>query len=322
MWHVRGAVSIGRRLMDPLAELVKIDPKSIGVGQYQHDVDQPMLRHSLDDTVMSCVNNVGVEVNTASRQLLTYVAGLGPALAQKIIEYRNENGPFRSRKDMMKVPRLGAKAFEQAAGFLRIRDAQNPLDTSAVHPESYAVVDRMAADLKCSVEKLIQDGSLRSKIKLEQYKTETVGLETLHDIVQELAKPGRDPRSQFEPFKFAEGVTKIEDLCPGMKLPGIATNITAFGVFVDIGVHQDGLVHISELADRFVKDPAEVVKVHQHVTVTVLGVDIARKRIALSMKSGKPQEKPVEKKDKPRQPQPKQPAPKPAGRLIDQLNLG
>jgi uncharacterized protein len=319
---VRGAVSIGRRLMDPLAELVKIDPKSIGVGQYQHDVDQPMLRHSLDDTVMSCVNNVGVEVNTASRQLLTYVAGLGPALAQKIIEYRNENGPFRSRKDMMKVPRLGAKAFEQAAGFLRIRDAQNPLDTSAVHPESYAVVDRMAADLKCSVEKLIQDGSLRSKIKLEQYKTETVGLETLHDIVQELAKPGRDPRSQFEPFKFAEGVTKIEDLCPGMKLPGIATNITAFGVFVDIGVHQDGLVHISELADRFVKDPAEVVKVHQHVTVTVLGVDIARKRIALSMKSGKPQEKPVEKKDKPRQPQPKQPAPKPAGRLIDQLNLG
>jgi protein Tex len=319
---VRGAVSIGRRLMDPLAELVKIDPKSIGVGQYQHDVDQPMLRQSLDDTVMSCVNNVGVEVNTASRQLLTYVAGLGPALAQKIIEYRNENGPFHSRKDMMKVPRLGAKAFEQAAGFLRIRDAQNPLDASAVHPESYPVVDRMAADLKCTVGQLIQDGSLRSKIKLEQYKTETVGLETLHDIVQELAKPGRDPRSQFEPFKFAEGVTKIEDLCPGMKLPGIATNITAFGVFVDIGVHQDGLVHISELADRFVKDPAEIIKVHQHVNVTVLSVDIARKRIALSMKTGKPQEKPAEKKDKPRPQQLKQPAPKPTGRLIDQLHLG
>jgi uncharacterized protein len=319
---VRGAVSIGRRLMDPLAELVKIDPKSIGVGQYQHDVDQPMLRQSLDDTVTSCVNNVGVEVNTASKQLLTYVAGLGPALAQKIIEYRNENGPFHSRKDMMKVPRLGAKAFEQAAGFLRIRDASNPLDASAVHPESYPVVDRMAADLKCSVGQLIQDGSLRSKIKLEQYKTETVGLETLQDIMQELAKPGRDPRSRFEPFKFAEGVTKIEDLSPGMKLPGIATNITAFGVFVDIGVHQDGLVHISELADRFVKDPADVVKVHQHVTVTVMSVDVARKRIALSMKQGKQQEKPAENKDKPRPPQTRQPSPKSKGRLIDQLHLG
>jgi uncharacterized protein len=319
---VRGAVSIGRRLMDPLAELVKIDPKSIGVGQYQHDVDQPLLRQSLDDTVTSCVNNVGVEVNTASKQLLTYVAGLGPALAQKIIEYRNENGPFQSRMDMMKVPRLGARAFEQAAGFLRIRDAQNPLDSSSVHPESYAVVDRMAADLKCSVAQLIQDNSLRSKIKLEQYKTETVGLETLHDIIHELAKPGRDPRSQFEPFKFADNITKIEDLQPGMKLPGIATNITAFGVFVDIGVHQDGLVHLSELADRFIKDPAEVVKVHQHVTVTVLGVDIPRKRIALSMKQGKKQDKPAEKKDKPKQPQPKQPAPKPAGRLIDRLQFG
>jgi uncharacterized protein len=319
---VRGAVSIGRRLMDPLAELVKIDPKSIGVGQYQHDIDQAMLRQSLDDTVTSCVNNVGVEVNTASKQLLTYVAGLGPALAQKIIDYRNENGPFQTRMDMMKVPRLGARAFEQAAGFLRIRDAQNPLDSSAVHPESYAVVDRMAADLKCSVNQLIQDASLRSKIKLDQYKTDTIGLETLTDIVQELAKPGRDPRKQFEPFKFADGITKIEHLTPGMKLPGIATNITAFGVFVDIGVHQDGLVHLSELADRFVKDPNEVVKVHQPVWVTVLGVDIARKRIALSMKQEKKPDKPTEKKDKPRPPQPEQPAPKPTGRLIDNLQFG
>jgi uncharacterized protein len=319
---VRGAVSIGRRLMDPLAELVKIDPKSIGVGQYQHDIDQAMLRQSLDDTVTSCVNNVGVEVNTASKQLLTYVAGLGPALAQKIIEYRNENGPFQSRMDMMKVPRLGARAFEQAAGFLRIRNAQNPLDSSAVHPESYPVVDRMAADLKCSVHQLIQDASVRSKIKLEQYKTDTIGLETLTDIMQELAKPGRDPRKQFEPFKFADGITKIEHLTPGMKLPGIATNITAFGVFVDIGVHQDGLVHMSELADRFIKDPNEVVKVHQPVQVTVLSVDIARKRIALSMKQGKKPDKPAEKKDKPRPPQPKQPAPKLTGRLIDSLQFG
>ncbi len=315
---VRGAVSIGRRLMDPLAELVKIDPKSIGVGQYQHDVDQPMLKQSLDDVVVSCVNSVGVEVNTASKQLLMYVSGLGPALAQKIVEYRNENGPFPSRQALTKVPRLGSKAFEQAAGFLRIRDAENPLDASAVHPESYPVVDKMAGDLKCSIRQLMTDAALRSQIKLDRYKTETVGLETLNDIMQELAKPGRDPRREFEQFKFADGITKIEDLCPGMKLPGIVTNITAFGVFVDIGVHQDGLVHVSELADRFVKDPAEVVKVHQKVTVTVMEVDLPRKRIRLSMKQGTPQEKP---KDRP-QGKPARPQPKPAGRLIDQLNFG
>jgi len=319
---VRGAVSIGRRLMDPLAELVKIDPKSIGVGQYQHDVDQTLLKQSLDDVVISCVNNVGVEVNTASKQLLMYVSGLGPALAQKIVEYRNENGPFQSRENLTKVPRLGAKAFEQAAGFLRIRNAENPLDASAVHPESYPIVDRMASDLNCSVRQLMEDAALRSKIKLNNYKTDTIGLETLNDIMQELAKPGRDPRSQFEQFKFADGITKIEDLTAGMKLPGIVTNITAFGVFVDIGVHQDGLVHISELADRFVKDPADVVKVHQKVQVTVLEVDIARKRIRLSMKQGKPEGRPMEKKEAPRKPQPKAPAPKASGKLIDQLRFG
>ncbi len=319
---VRGAVSIGRRLMDPLAELVKIDPKSIGVGQYQHDVDQTLLKQSLDDVVISCVNNVGVEVNTASKQLLMYVSGLGPALAQKIVEYRNENGPFQSRENLTRVPRLGAKAFEQAAGFLRIRNAQNPLDASAVHPESYPIVDRMASDLNCSVRQLMEDAALRSKIKLDKYKTDTIGLETLNDIMQELAKPGRDPRKQFEQFKFADGITKIEDLTTGMKLPGIVTNITAFGVFVDIGVHQDGLVHISELADRFVKDPADVVKVHQKVQVTVLEVDIARKRIRLSMKQGKPEGRPMEKKETPRKPQPKAPAPKASGKLIDQLRFG
>ena len=281
---VRGAVSIGRRLMDPLAELVKIDPKAIGVGQYQHDVDQTYLRRSLDDMVASCVNNVGVEVNTASKQLLTYVAGLGSSLAGNVVAYCNQNGPFRSRDDLRQVPRLGPKAFEQAAGFLRIRDSQHPLDASAVHPESYGIVDRMAADLGCTVQDLMRDEELRRKIKLEKYVTDTVGLPTLTDIVQELAKPGRDPRQKFEAFQFAEGVSKIGDLQPGMKLPGIVTNVAAFGAFVDIGVHQDGLVHVSQLADTFVKTPADVVKVQQRVMVTVLSVDLERKRIALSMK--------------------------------------
>jgi len=295
---VRGAVSIGRRLMDPLAELVKIDPKSIGVGQYQHDVDQPLLRHCLDDTVISCVNNVGVEVNTASKQLLQYVSGLGPQLAQNIIAYRNENGPFKSRRDLMEVHRLGAKAFEQAAGFLRIREADNPLDASAVHPETYHVVDRMAADVGCSVADLMKNEPLRKKVRLESYVSGTIGLPTLNDIMQELAKPGRDPRQQFEIFSFAEGINKMEDVKPGMRLPGIVTNVTAFGAFVDIGVHQDGLVHVSQLADRFVKDPAEVVKVHQKVMVTVLEVDLVKKRISLTMKDPtktKPAGKPVDK---------------------------
>jgi protein Tex len=283
---VRGSVSIGRRLMDPLAELVKIDPKSIGVGQYQHDVDQGELRKSLDDVVVSCVNAVGVEVNTSSRQLLTYVSGLGPQLAKGIVEYRNANGPFPSREKLRKVPRLGPRAFEQAAGFLRIRDAENPLDGSAVHPESYSIVDAMARDLGCQVSDLMRDDSLRKKIDLARYVTEKVGLPTLNDILAELAKPGRDPREQFESVRFQEGVEKIEDVRPGMKLPGVVTNITAFGAFVDIGVHQDGLVHVSELADRFVKNPGEVVKVHQKVMVTVLDVDLQRKRIALSMKNG------------------------------------
>lgn len=281
---VRGSVSIGRRLMDPLAELVKIDPKSIGVGQYQHDVDQTSLRHGLDDTVMSCVNSVGVEVNTASKQLLTYVSGLGPVLAQNVVTFRNNKGPFKSRKELQKVPRLGPKAFEQAAGFLRINDADNPLDRSAVHPESYAIVDAMAADLGCTVTQLMQDEELRKKIKLEKYTSETVGIPTLQDIVEELAKPGRDPRKEYESFAFEEAVNKIEDLQPGMVLPGIVTNVTAFGAFVDIGVHQDGLVHISELADRFVKDPAEIVKVQQKVRVTVLDIELDRRRISLSMR--------------------------------------
>jgi uncharacterized protein len=295
---VRGAVSIGRRLMDPLAELVKIDPKSIGVGQYQHDVDQPMLKQSLDDVVVSCVNSVGVEVNTASKRLLQYVSGLGPQLAQNIIEYRNENGPFRSREQLKEVPRLGAKAFEQAAGFLRIRDAENPLDASAVHPESYHVVDTMAAKLGCSVTSLMEDESLRRQIRLQDYVSDKVGLPTLNDIVQELAKPGRDPRRQFEVFRFAEGVRQMEDLQPGMRLPGIVTNVTAFGAFVDIGVHQDGLIHISQLADRYIKDPTEVVKVHQQVMVTVLAVDLAKKRISLSLKEGsQPPHRPAAEKD-------------------------
>jgi uncharacterized protein len=282
---VRGAVSIGRRLMDPLAELVKIDPKSIGVGQYQHDVDQAALKRGLDDVVTSCVNKVGVEVNTASKELLTYVSGLGPTLAKNIVARRDENGPFRSRKDLLKVPRLGPKAFEQAAGFLRIRDAQNPLDASAVHPESYPIVEQIARDLGASVKDLMANEKLRRGIKLEKYITDAVGLPTLTDIMAELAKPGRDPRDQFEAFSFQEGVNSVDDLKPGMKLPGIVTNVTKFGAFVDIGVHQDGLVHISQLADRFVKDPAEVVKPQQKVTVTVLEVDPARKRISLSMRS-------------------------------------
>jgi protein Tex len=284
---VRGAVSIGRRLMDPLAELVKIEPKSIGVGQYQHDVDQGALKESLDDVVVSCVNHVGVEVNTASKELLTYVSGLGPQLARAVVTYRNDHGPFRSREEMKAVPRLGPKAFEQAAGFLRIRDGENPLDRSAVHPESYSIVDAMARDLSCSVLEIMSGEDLRKRIDLQRYVSDRVGLPTLNDILAELAKPGRDPRQQFEAFRFADGIEKIEDVNPGMKLPGIVTNITAFGVFVDIGVHQDGLVHVSELSDRFVKNPAEVVKVHQTVAVTVLDVDLARKRISLSMKKGR-----------------------------------
>lgn len=281
---VRGSVSIGRRLMDPLAELVKIDPKSIGVGQYQHDVDQTALQKSLADTVENSVNMVGVEVNTASEQLLTYVSGVGPALAKNIISYRNEHGPFTSRKELIKVPRFGEKVFEQAAGFLRIRKAENPLDGSAVHPESYHVVDTMARRLNCSVSDLISSAELRQKIHLREYVTEKTGLPTLQDIVAELAKPGRDPRKQFETFEFDRNIHSINDLHPGMKLPGIITNITAFGAFVDIGVHQDGLVHISQMADRFIRDPNEVVKINQKVMVEVLDVDSNRKRIQLSMK--------------------------------------
>lgn len=282
---IRGAVSIGRRLMDPLAELVKIDPKSIGVGQYQHDVDQNALKNALDDTVMSAVNRVGVEVNTASKQLLTYVSGLGPVLAQNIVEFRTENGPFTSRAQLKKVPRLGDKAFEQAAGFLRISKAKQPLDSSGVHPERYDLVAKMAKDVSASVPDLMSSEELRKKILLKNYVSETVGLPTLQDILQELAKPGRDPRESFEVFAFEEGVNKITDLKVGMKLPGIVTNITAFGAFVDVGVHQDGLVHLSHLADRYLKDPNEVVTVNQKVQVTVMEVDVQRKRIALSMKS-------------------------------------
>lgn len=281
---VRGAVSIGRRLMDPLAELVKIDPKSIGVGQYQHDVDQGVLKRCLDDVVMSCVNLVGVEVNTASRQLLMYVSGLGPQIAKNIVEYRDEHGPFRSRAELKKVSKLGPKAFEQAAGFLRIRDGENLLDRSAVHPESYHLVDAMAGDMRCSVLDFMQDERLRGKIDLAKYVMDSVGLPTLNDIVKELAKPGRDPREKFEACSFTKGIEKIEDVASGMKLSGVVTNVTAFGAFVDIGVHQDGLVHVSQLSDRFVKNPGDVVKVHQKVTVTVLEVDLKRKRISLSLK--------------------------------------
>ena len=282
---IRGAISIGRRLMDPLAELVKIDPKSIGVGQYQHDVDQSALRRSLDDTVVSCVNAVGVDLNRASVQLLTYVSGLGPQLAGNIVAFRDENGAFDCRQSLKKVPRLGPKAFEQCAGFLRIRNGRNPLDASAVHPESYPVVEKMAADLNCTVSDLMKDASLKSAIDITRYVSDAVGLPTLQDIMSELAKPGRDPRKDFETVRFAHGIETIQDLKPGMKLSGIVTNVTAFGAFVDIGVHQDGLVHVSQLADRFVKDPSQVVKVQQKVRVTVLEVDLDRKRISLSMRS-------------------------------------
>ena len=280
---VRGAVSIGRRLMDPLAELVKIDPKSIGVGQYQHDVDQQKLQKSLDDVVMSCVNAVGVEVNTASRHLLTYVSGLGPQLAQNIVEYRAANGPFRSRREFLKVKRMGEKAYEQSAGFLRIRNAANPLDASAVHPESYHVVETMSKDIGCKVSDLMTDDNKRKEIKLEKYITPLAGLPTLKDIMDELAKPGRDPRSKIKEFRFAE-IRSMEDCIPGMVVPGIVTNVTKFGAFVDIGIKQDGLVHISNMSKHYITDPSTVVKLHQHVMVKILAVDIERKRVQLSMK--------------------------------------
>lgn len=295
---VRGAVSIGRRLMDPLAELVKIDPKSIGVGQYQHDVDQNKLQQSLDDTVISCVNAVGVELNTASKQVLAYVSGLGDTLAQNIVNYRNTHGAFKNRESLKKVPRLGDKAFEQAAGFLRIRDAKQVLDRSGVHPERYALVNQMAKDLGCTVDDLMKDVNLQKQINLQRYVSAEVGLPTLTDIVKELAKPGRDPREAFEVFSFAEGVNSMDDLRKGMKLSGIVTNITNFGAFVDIGVHQDGLVHTSQLANRFVANPNDVVKVSQVVQVTVVDVDVARKRISLSMKT--------EESSKPKAERPKQ----------------
>ena len=281
---VRGAVSIGRRLMDPLAELVKIDPKSIGVGQYQHDVDQTKLKQQLDQTVMSCVNSVGVNLNTASQHLLQYVSGLGPALAKNIVDYRRENGPFASRAQLKKVPRLGPAAFEQCAGFLRIPGAKNPLDNSAVHPESYHIVEQMAKDQGCSVVDLINDKEKRQAVEPQRYVSNEVGLPTLTDIMKELEKPGRDPREQIEEFRFADGIETVDDLVEGMELPGIVTNITAFGAFVDIGVHQDGLVHISQLADKYVKDPNTVVKLHQHVRVRVVEVDRRRNRISLSMR--------------------------------------
>ncbi|HJF80336.1 MAG: RNA-binding transcriptional accessory protein [Phocaeicola plebeius] len=281
---VRGAVSIGRRLMDPLAELVKIDAKSIGVGQYQHDVDQTKLKASLDQTVESCVNLVGVNVNTASKHLLTYVSGLGPTLAQNIVDYRTENGPFESRRQLLKVPRMGVKAYEQCAGFLRIPQAKNPLDNSAVHPESYPIVEQMAKDLNCTVADLIKDKELRSKIDLKKYVTDTVGLPTLTDILQELDKPGRDPRQKIQVFEFDKNVRTLDDLQEGMELPGIVTNITNFGCFVDIGIKENGLVHVSQLADRFVSNPADVVRIHQHVRVKVMSIDHERKRIQLTMK--------------------------------------
>ena len=283
---VRGSVSIGRRLQDPLAELVKLDPKVIGVGQYQHDVNQTALKKSLDDTVASCVNNVGVELNSASAELLAHVSGLGPVIAGNIIQYRNDNGPFSSRKQILKVARLGKKAFEQCAGFLRIQDAKNPLDASAVHPEQYEIVEQMARDCNARVSDLIDDAKVRTKIDIKSYITAEVGLPTLNDIMAELAKPGRDPRESFTEFSFSEDINSMDDLQPGMKLPGIVTNVTKFGAFVDIGVHQDGLIHISQLADRFVKDPGDVVKVRQQVMARVLEVDIQRKRISLSLKEG------------------------------------
>ena len=284
---VRGAVSIGRRLMDPLAELVKIDPKSIGVGQYQHDVDQTLLKHSLDQTVESCVNLVGVNLNTASKHLLTYVSGLGPVLAQNIVDYRKENGAFTSRAQLKKVPRLGPAAYQQCAGFLRIPNAKNPLDNSAVHPESYGVVEQMAKDCHCTVADLINQPDKRAQIDIKRYVTQETGLPTLTDIMHELEKPGRDPREQIEEFEFDSSVQTIDDLHEGMELPGIVTNITNFGAFVDIGVHQDGLVHVSQLADRYVTDPTQVVRLHQHVRVRVVGIDLRRQRISLSMKGMK-----------------------------------
>jgi uncharacterized protein len=299
---VRGSVSIGRRLMDPLAELVKIDAKSIGVGQYQHDVDQNALKQGLDDVVISCVNAVGVEVNTASKELLSYVSGLGPALAKNIVSYRNENGPFKSRAALKKVPRMGEKVFEQAAGFLRIESAKNPLDNSAVHPESYGIVESMAKDIDANIDQLISDQNLRKSIKIDNYITENVGLPTLKDIMDELEKPGRDPRDTFEVMEFDDTVHSMEDLKVGMQLNGIVTNVTNFGAFVDIGVHQDGLVHKSQLADRFVENPADFVKVQQKVTVTVTGVDIERKRISLSMKSDPFGEKPRQKRSEKKKP--------------------
>jgi len=294
---VRGSVSIGRRLVDPLAELVKIDPKAIGVGQYQHDVNQTQLKQKLDDVVESCVNKVGVEVNTASKQLLTYVSGVGPKMAASIVEYRNNNGPFSCRDELRNIPRLKGKTFEQAAGFLRIRNGANPLDSSAVHPESYHVVEKMAEDLGCTIKDLMINPKNQEKIDINKYVTDTIGLPTLEDIRAELKKPGRDPREKFEVFEFMKGVNKIEDLAIGMRLPGIVTNVTNFGAFVDIGVHQDGLVHISEIADGYIKSPADVLKVHQKVTVKVLEVDAARKRISLSMRLEEVA-KPVAKKPK------------------------
>jgi len=292
--------------MDPLAELVKIDPKSIGVGQYQHDVDAKMLKQSLDDVVMRSVNAVGVEVNTASKQLLSYVAGLGPMLAQNIVDFRNENGPFSSRSALKKVPRMGDKAFEQCAGFLRIRDAKNPLDESAVHPERYELVAKMAEDLNCKPKDLISKPEIRQQISIQKYVSKDVGLPTLKDIVSELAKPGRDPREQFEAFQFQDGIEKMSDLRQGMKLIGIVTNITAFGAFVDIGVHQDGLVHTSQMANRFIKDPNEVVKLGQKVNVTVVEVDEARKRISLTMKEAQADKKPQASPAKPQMSQEQQ----------------
>jgi uncharacterized protein len=309
---VRGSVSIGRRLMDPLAELVKIDPKSIGVGQYQHDVDQKALKKSLDDVVASCVNAVGVEVNTASKQILGYVSGLSERLSGNLVMHRNENGAFLSRAELLKVPGMGPKTFEQAAGFLRISGAKNPLDTSAVHPERYPVVEAMARGLNCTIANLMSEPEMRSRIKLENYITDVIGMPTLKDIMDELAKPGRDPREQFELFTFTEGINKISDLEMGMKLPGVVTNVTAFGAFVDIGVHQDGLVHISELADKFVRNPHDVVEVNRKVMVTVMSVDVERKRISLSMKkdSLEPREQQSAKTEKVKKPNGKRPKPK------------
>jgi uncharacterized protein len=281
---VRGAVSIARRLMDPLAELVKIDPKSIGIGQYQHDVNQNLLKKSLDQTVESCVNSVGVNVNTASKHLLMYISGLGPTLAQNIVDYRAEHGAFQTRRELMKVPRMGEKAFEQSAGFLRIPGATNPLDNSAVHPESYPVVETMAKDLGCTVEELVSNKLLKKKLELGKYVTEKTGLPTLLDIMEELDKPGLDPRRPIQVFSFDPSIKNFEDLKEGIVLPGIVTNITNFGCFVDIGIKENGLVHISEMADKFITDTAQVVSIHQHVRVKVVSIDFSRKRVQLSMK--------------------------------------